>query len=120
MSTVTPPRKRHKYRFGSRQQAEQAYLRADAEAINQTRLARALYADTITWSKRRGAYRVGVFDRDTPVGPRAVVMFHPDTGQELSMEVYLPFGDRWREMTRASYREPSLHECIAELLPMLA
>lgn len=111
--------KRRKYRFPSRQEAEEAFARADSEAHHQLRLARALYQNAVKWSKRRGAYRVGVFDIGKLAGPRAVVMFHPNTGQEPSLEVYSPYGERWRKMTREAHREPALYDCVTEILPLL-
>lgn len=111
--------KRRKYRFPSRQEAEQAFAEADSEAHRQLRLARALYQNAVKWSRRRGAYRVGVFDIGKVPGPRAVVMFHPNTGQEPSLEVYSPYGERWREMVCTAHREAALHDCVTEILPLL-
>ena len=67
--------------------AEDALRKAENESHLQTRLARALYAGAIEWCKPRGFYRFGIFDQDSPAGPKIVQVFHPDTGQEPSLHV---------------------------------
>lgn len=105
MSTAT----RHKYRYASRQEAEDKVVEVDQEHHKQLRLARALYAGKVTWmpTPAPSAYRVGVFDLDTCGGPRIVTAFQPivqGRQQEPSLTVYDLYGREWEE-----YREWFYH-----------
>lgn len=73
MATAT----RRKYRFPTRQAAEDAVDVVNRELHGHVRLAMALYSSKVAWTRKRHGYRFGVFDVASFAGPRFVVCFDP-------------------------------------------
>jgi hypothetical protein len=98
---VPVTRTRKKYRFKTRNEAEERFLLADQKYHQQLRLARALYEGSVQWvSKRPGPYRIGVFDLHCPGGPRILMAFKPLSGsQEVDMHVYDFWDKEWEDYT---------------------
>lgn len=78
---------KHKHKFPSRAAAEAAYEDADAQRHLQYRLNLALLLSEVHWLRKAKPYRVGVFDIDSPAGPKFVWIFEPKD-QRASLEVF--------------------------------
>lgn len=79
---------RRKYEFSSREAAEAAVRESRQYSIHLYRGMLALFTKSVEWLGRRGEYRVGVFDLDSPSGPRVMYVFQPKgTTQSPSLTV---------------------------------
>ena len=64
---------RTKYRFKSRQDAEDAYLDQERQAHVLQRALMALCRKQVVCAKRFGNFRLDLFDLDSPAGPKVIV-----------------------------------------------
>jgi len=117
---------RRKYQFKDRRAAEEAYRKESTQHILQLRLARALYADSVQWGQRRGAYRMGIFDMQSCGGVKIVKVFWPNTTQEPALDVIDPWSGELASLERMAVRyaghskdDADLLACIVEIRKML-
>lgn len=78
-------------RFKSMVDAEQAYLRADHLAVHRYRALRAVLLNEMIWLKVAGLKslelnRVGLFDLQSPAGPK--LLFVQDEGTSLNLTIH--------------------------------
>jgi hypothetical protein len=94
--------KRRRYQFKDRAEAEEKYREAERKRLYQLRLARALYAQTVHWLYNGKVYRFGVFDQNTPCGPKVVMVFSPNTGQQPDLQVFDPDSSELQELEQSA------------------
>lgn len=111
--------KRRKYEFPSREAAEAEVHKVKAESLHRVRCMMALYKKKIRWLDRRGEYKVGLFDEDSPVGPRVLFVFEP---RELKQSPSMVVGDayEWASETRQHYTRAAIENDEARGIVELA
>lgn len=112
--TSRPDKPRRKYRYRSRQAAEEAQAASERAAHDNYRLALALHTKTIQWTKTRESYRLGVFDLESPTGPKVVQVFDPGT-QTPSLTVMELYGNEYHTQERLTARNAADPEAFALL-----
>lgn len=81
---------RHKYRYKSRELAEDAQAKTAQESHLNYRAMLALYTGEVDWlpSAPADTYRVGIYDKDSMAGAKVIVAFDPKTGQRVHLAAY--------------------------------
>lgn len=120
MTTCTKPRR--KYRFKSREDAEQAYSRESTQSVHYYRALRAMWLGEIRWLKDTSTnlgYRFGLFDEQSHSGPRLVITFQP-TDDQFSLSVHDAY--EWSSDTIGHYDRcpPSSTDREGQLMRELA
>ena len=107
---------RRKYRFPDRATAESELATVEVKLLHTRRYALALMHGKVQWTRRKQGYRVGLFDVNSPSGPRAVIDFRPK-GHEYSLTFYRLHDLEWRTRRRmlsiiADEEANALAECM--------
>lgn len=66
---------KRKYIFKTRLDAEKSYLNESLNSTHRYRAMLALYTKSVRWLAKKGSYRVGLFDEDSPAGSRVLLVF---------------------------------------------
>ena len=91
-----------KYRFRSRQAAEDAYLDQERQAHILQRALMAICRKEVVCGKRHGNYRLDLFDLDSPAGPKVIVRRWAKDSVGLHIEAHN--FDEWAELlTHCTY-----------------
>jgi hypothetical protein len=85
-----------KYQYKDRQTAENAVLDQSHQRHLLYRGLRALERKEVCWTSRLGNYQVGIFDADSPTGPRCLVRFYGNGQVETDAHDYEEWAAQWR------------------------
>ena len=117
MSTATEPKKRVTLRekFDA---AQEKIAKLDQYNHLLIRALRAIRADKVHWTPRRGNYRLGLYDVDSPSGERVIVEFYGNADPDVCPYYF----DEWSEWyTRGSivFTDDPDYRALRELIDIV-
>lgn len=110
MSTATEPKKRVTLRE-KLEAAQEKVATLDQYNHLLIRALRAIRADKVKWTPRRGNYRLGLYDLDSPSGERIIVEFYGN----LSPDVNVYYFEEWAKWWNGAYSFDPEYSALCEL-----